>query len=153
MSNIPASLHLSSSAIARRRAVARLSVIIPLLVFFGIAALLLVRLGAGDPSLVPSALIGKPAPQFALEPLDGLSTPGTWLVERRSAEGARDNRERVRVMVCRVPGRTRGADGVGERSDAAATGGEAYRHRLQGRSQKCASLSRRQREPLRASWH
>jgi cytochrome c biogenesis protein CcmG/thiol:disulfide interchange protein DsbE len=51
-------------------------VIIPLLVFFGIAALLLVRLGAGDPSLVPSALIGKPAPQFALEPLDGLSTPG-----------------------------------------------------------------------------
>lgn len=50
--------------------------IIPLLVFFGIAALLLGRLGAGDPSLVPSALIGKPAPQFALEPLYGLSTSG-----------------------------------------------------------------------------
>ena len=34
--------------------------------------LLLVRLGAGDPSLVPSVVIGKPAPQFALEPLEGL---------------------------------------------------------------------------------
>jgi cytochrome c biogenesis protein CcmG/thiol:disulfide interchange protein DsbE len=72
MSNIPASIDLPASATASRRALTRLRVIIPLLVFFGIASLLLVRLRAGDPSLVPSALIGKPVPQFALEPLDGL---------------------------------------------------------------------------------
>ncbi|RXH24182.1 thiol:disulfide interchange protein [Bradyrhizobium nanningense] len=76
MSKTPTSIYLAASAVAPRRSLARLWVIIPLLVFFGIAALLLVRLGAGDPSLVHSALIGKPAPQFALEPLDGLSTSG-----------------------------------------------------------------------------
>ncbi|MBR0823621.1 DsbE family thiol:disulfide interchange protein [Bradyrhizobium liaoningense] len=75
MSNIPAS-HFPASPAAPRRALARLCVIIPLLIFFGIAVLLLVRLGAGDPSRVPSALIGKPAPHFVLEPLDGLSTSG-----------------------------------------------------------------------------
>lgn len=109
MSNMPASIHLPASAAAPRRALARLCVIIPLLALFGIAALLLVRLGAGDPSLVPSALIGKPAPQFALEPLDGLSTSGppglssadlrkghvtivnvfaSWCVECREEQGA-----------------------------------------------------------------
>jgi cytochrome c biogenesis protein CcmG/thiol:disulfide interchange protein DsbE len=76
MSNFPAPIHLAESAATPRRGLTRLSVIIPLLVFFGIAAILLVRLDAGDPSLVPSALIGKPAPQFTLKPLDGLSTSG-----------------------------------------------------------------------------
>src|SRR6201986_4442524 len=75
MSKIPASIHLPAS-VAAPRVLAHLWVIIPLLVFFGIAALLLVRPGSGDRSLVPSAMIGKPAPQFALEPLDGLSTSG-----------------------------------------------------------------------------
>jgi cytochrome c biogenesis protein CcmG, thiol:disulfide interchange protein DsbE len=109
MSNIPASIHLSSSATPPRRRVARLWVVIPLLVFCGIAALLLVRLGAGDPSLVPSALIGRSVPQFALKPLEGLSTSGppglssadlrrghvtilnvfaSWCVECREEEGA-----------------------------------------------------------------
>jgi cytochrome c biogenesis protein CcmG, thiol:disulfide interchange protein DsbE len=109
MTKIPTSIHLPASVAAPRRAPARQWVIIPLLVFFGIAALLLVRLGSGDPSLVPSALIGKPAPQFALEPLDGLSTSGppglssadlrrghvtivnvfaSWCVECREEQGA-----------------------------------------------------------------
>lgn len=109
MSNIPSSIQLAASATAPRRAPARLWVIVPLLVFFGIAALLLVRLGAGDPSLVPSAVIGKPAPQFALGPLEGLSTLGprglsradlrkghvtivnmfaSWCVECRQEQGA-----------------------------------------------------------------
>jgi len=35
-----------------------------------------VRLGVDNPSLVPSALIGRPVPQFALAPLEGLVTPG-----------------------------------------------------------------------------
>ena len=48
----------------------------PLLAFLAVAALLATRLGAGDPSLVPSALIGRPVPRFALAPLDGLATRG-----------------------------------------------------------------------------
>ena len=49
----------------------RLLVFLPLLVFFGLAGLFVVRLGAGDPSRVPSALIGHPVPAFSLPPLPG----------------------------------------------------------------------------------
>lgn len=49
---------------------------IPLLIFAGLAGLLLVRLGGGDPSKIPSALIGAPAPQAALPALDGLLRDG-----------------------------------------------------------------------------
>ncbi len=49
----------------------RLLLTLPLIVFFALAALLLLRLGAGDPSLIPSALIGHPVPGFALEDLPG----------------------------------------------------------------------------------
>jgi cytochrome c biogenesis protein CcmG/thiol:disulfide interchange protein DsbE len=55
----------------------RTLVILPLIVFLGIAALFLYRLGAGDPSTLPSALIGRPAPNTPLPPLDGLVRDGT----------------------------------------------------------------------------
>jgi cytochrome c biogenesis protein CcmG/thiol:disulfide interchange protein DsbE len=49
----------------------------PLVVFLGLAALFLFRLGGGgDPSLIPSALIGHPAPQTALPPVVGLERDG-----------------------------------------------------------------------------
>jgi cytochrome c biogenesis protein CcmG/thiol:disulfide interchange protein DsbE len=48
----------------------------PLAIFVALLALLLFRLGAGDPSRLPSALIGKPAPALALPPLDGLVQDG-----------------------------------------------------------------------------
>ena len=51
-------------------------VFLPLLAFLGLAALLLVRLYAGDASRLPSALIGKPVPNFALAPVQGLGKPG-----------------------------------------------------------------------------
>lgn len=54
----------------------RLSLLVPLLLFGGLGALLYTRLHAGDPSTLPSALIGQPAPAFALEPVDGMATPG-----------------------------------------------------------------------------
>ncbi|HEX5779161.1 MAG TPA: DsbE family thiol:disulfide interchange protein, partial [Xanthobacteraceae bacterium] len=38
---------------------------VPFLVFVALAALFLLRIG-GDPSRLPSALIGKPAPTLAL---------------------------------------------------------------------------------------
>ena len=50
----------------------RLLFLLPAIVFAGLAALFLVRLFAGDPSRVPSALIGRPVPSFSLPPLDGL---------------------------------------------------------------------------------
>jgi cytochrome c biogenesis protein CcmG/thiol:disulfide interchange protein DsbE len=54
----------------------RLLYLLPVLVFAGLALLFLVRLHGGDPSRVPSALIGRPAPAFALAPLEGLQRDG-----------------------------------------------------------------------------
>lgn len=49
----------------------RLLLLLPLAIFLLLAALFARQLGAGDPSRLPSALIGKPAPAVALPPLDG----------------------------------------------------------------------------------
>lgn len=50
---------------------------LPLAGFALLAGLFLVRLFAGDASRIPSALIGKPAPQFDLPALSGLTgVPG-----------------------------------------------------------------------------
>jgi cytochrome c biogenesis protein CcmG/thiol:disulfide interchange protein DsbE len=54
----------------------RLFVAIPLLVFLGLAGLFFYRLGAGDPSRLPSALIGREAPQTNLPALEGLVRDG-----------------------------------------------------------------------------
>ena len=61
------------AATAPRR---RLLVIVPLAIFLLLAALFLFRLGSGDPSRIPSALIGRPAPQTELAPLEGLARDG-----------------------------------------------------------------------------
>lgn len=46
--------------------------LLPLLLFFGLAGIFLMQLTSGrDTSIIPSALIGKPAPTLALKPLDG----------------------------------------------------------------------------------
>ncbi|WP_454616003.1 DsbE family thiol:disulfide interchange protein [Bradyrhizobium cenepequi] len=52
-------------------------VALPLVVFAALAALFLLRLYGGDPSKIPSALIGRPAPQTALPALEGLVRDGT----------------------------------------------------------------------------
>ena len=49
---------------------------LPLIMFAGLAALFWLRLGSGDPSKIPSALIGRPAPQTSLPPLAGLTNGG-----------------------------------------------------------------------------
>jgi cytochrome c biogenesis protein CcmG/thiol:disulfide interchange protein DsbE len=51
-------------------------VLIPLVAFLALAALFVLRLGAGDPSRIPSALIGHPAPRTDLPPLPGLERDG-----------------------------------------------------------------------------
>jgi cytochrome c biogenesis protein CcmG/thiol:disulfide interchange protein DsbE len=63
-----------AEAVAARRS--RFLFALPALVFAALALLFLVRLFAGDPSRVPSALIGRPAPSFSLAPLDGLQANG-----------------------------------------------------------------------------
>jgi cytochrome c biogenesis protein CcmG/thiol:disulfide interchange protein DsbE len=51
-------------------------VLLPLAVFLALAILFLVRLGNGDPSRLPSVLIGHPAPKTDLPPLAGLTRGG-----------------------------------------------------------------------------
>jgi cytochrome c biogenesis protein CcmG, thiol:disulfide interchange protein DsbE len=51
-------------------------VLLPLIVFAALAVLFLVRLWSGDPSRLPSALIGHPAPHTDLPPLAGLTLDG-----------------------------------------------------------------------------
>jgi cytochrome c biogenesis protein CcmG/thiol:disulfide interchange protein DsbE len=58
---------------ARRR---RLVVFIPLVAFLALAALFMIRLGAGDPSRIPSALIGREAPPTDLPAVAGLERNG-----------------------------------------------------------------------------
>lgn len=53
-----------------------LLVFVPLIVFLSLVGLLLLRLFAGDASRVPSPLIGKEIPAFALQPVAGLDKPG-----------------------------------------------------------------------------
>jgi cytochrome c biogenesis protein CcmG, thiol:disulfide interchange protein DsbE len=51
----------------------RLLVLLPLAVFLALAALFFFRLGSGDPSRIPSALIGRPAPDTNLAAVPGLN--------------------------------------------------------------------------------
>lgn len=55
-------------------------VLLPLIVFVGLAFLFLFQLlMGGDPSKIPSALINKPAPEFALPHLEDLSKDGVQM--------------------------------------------------------------------------
>ena len=51
-------------------------VLLPLVVFLALAGLFFFRLGSGDPSRIPSALIGHPAPQTDLPPVPELTRDG-----------------------------------------------------------------------------
>ena len=64
----------SSEGSAKRRR--NVLVFLPLLAFSALAALFFYRLGAGDPSRLPSALIGHPIPATDLPPLPGLERNG-----------------------------------------------------------------------------
>lgn len=65
----------------------RLVVALPLVFFALLAGLFLYRLESGaDPNRLPSVLIGKPVPEFALPPLAGLAREGKALPGFSSAE-------------------------------------------------------------------
>jgi cytochrome c biogenesis protein CcmG/thiol:disulfide interchange protein DsbE len=77
----------SAATSSRRRGVL---VFIPLVVFLGLAALFLIRLGAGDISRIPSVLIGHPAPATVLPAVAGLERNGKPVpgLETESFKGA-----------------------------------------------------------------
>ena len=54
----------------------RIFVLVPLAVFLALAVLFLIGLNSGDPSILPSALIGHPAPNTKLPPIPGLDRDG-----------------------------------------------------------------------------
>lgn len=63
-----------------RRGRRAILVAVPLVAFAALAVLFLVRLEqGGDPSAIPSALIGRPAPATTLPPLAGLARDGVAL--------------------------------------------------------------------------
>jgi cytochrome c biogenesis protein CcmG/thiol:disulfide interchange protein DsbE len=64
----------------------RLIVLLPLAIFLALAALFLFRLGAGDPSRLPSALIGHPVPNTPLPPVEGLVRDGAQVPGIASAD-------------------------------------------------------------------
>jgi len=68
----------------------RVMVLAPLVVFLALVALFLVRLYSGDPSRIPSALIGHPAPQTNLPPVAGLERNGAAVpgIDAASFKGA-----------------------------------------------------------------
>ncbi len=73
---------LDDSAPAPRR---RLWLLLPLIAFLALAALFYLRLGAGDPSRVPSALLDKPVPDFSLPPIG--KAQGAGLADEDLARG------------------------------------------------------------------
>jgi cytochrome c biogenesis protein CcmG/thiol:disulfide interchange protein DsbE len=80
----------------RAPARSRLLFLLPVVVFVVLAGLFLVRLGGDDPSRLPSALINKPVPAFALPPLEGLTANG------RPVPGLSDQDLKGRVTVVNV---------------------------------------------------
>ena len=65
----------------------RLLAFLPVAAFLALAALFFVRLYAGDASRLPSALIGKQVPPFALPAMPGLATvPGLADIDLRDGQ-------------------------------------------------------------------
>jgi cytochrome c biogenesis protein CcmG, thiol:disulfide interchange protein DsbE len=64
------------SDVTRAPSLRRIGPALPLVIFTVLAGLFWYALHGGDPSRLPSALIGKPVPEFALPPIDGLLADG-----------------------------------------------------------------------------
>jgi cytochrome c biogenesis protein CcmG/thiol:disulfide interchange protein DsbE len=80
-----------SATVSEQKPKRRLFVLLPLVFFLALAALFFFRLGSGDPSRIPSALIGHPAPEMNMPAVPGLlARDGTQLpgIEASSFKGA-----------------------------------------------------------------
>lgn len=85
----------ADSAAARPRR--RLWLFLPLIVFAALAAIFYFRLFTGDPSRIPSALIGRQVPAFDLPPLEGLKSGGEQVPGFASADLAKGEVSLVNV--------------------------------------------------------
>jgi len=74
-----------------------LIMLVPLLVFVALAILFAFSLGSGDPSRIPSALIGKPAPEMSLPPVPGLRVGGERVPGFSSADLANGDVQVVNI--------------------------------------------------------
>ena len=74
----------ATNAGAERPSGRRWLVFVPLAGFCCLAALFFVRLYAGDPSRLPSALIGRSIPDFTLKPVPGVDRPGLQTADLKS---------------------------------------------------------------------
>lgn len=85
---------------AREKPGIRLIFILPVVLFLGLAGVFFVRLYGDDPSMVPSVFINRPAPEFALAPLEGLRGPDGAVpgFGREELVLADDDRARVSVV-------------------------------------------------------
>src|SRR2546423_10778781 len=63
-----------SASVSEQKPKRRLFVLLPLIFLHALAAMFVFRLGSGDPSRIPSALIGRPAPETNMPPVPGLLT-------------------------------------------------------------------------------
>lgn len=64
----------------------RFGTLLPLAIFLAIAGLFAFALSSGDPSNIPSVLIGKPAPDMEMPPLQGLTRNGEQVPSFRAAD-------------------------------------------------------------------
>jgi cytochrome c biogenesis protein CcmG/thiol:disulfide interchange protein DsbE len=71
---------------------------LPLAIFAVLAGLFWYALHAGDPSLLPSPMIGKSVPEFNLQPIDGLSADGTEVLGFASSDLAQGEPTLVNVF-------------------------------------------------------
>ncbi|MDX2156280.1 MAG: DsbE family thiol:disulfide interchange protein [Hyphomicrobiaceae bacterium] len=63
-----------------------LAVLLPVFIFAAVAGMFALALQKGDPSRIPSALIGRPAPSMALPPVEGLVRDGQPIPGFRTAD-------------------------------------------------------------------
>jgi cytochrome c biogenesis protein CcmG/thiol:disulfide interchange protein DsbE len=76
----------------------RFGPLLPLLVFAVLAGLFWYALGSGDPSRLPSPLIGKKVPEFTLPPLEGLAVDGKQVPGFSAADLAQNEPTLVNVF-------------------------------------------------------
>jgi cytochrome c biogenesis protein CcmG/thiol:disulfide interchange protein DsbE len=82
----------------RRASYRRLGPALPLAIFAVLAGLFWYALQSGDPSLLPSPLIGKKVPEFTLPPLEGLDAEGKQVPGFASADLAEGKPTLVNVF-------------------------------------------------------
>ena len=126
-------------------------VIAPLLIFAALVAVFAFALKTGDPSKLPSALIGKPAPATQFAPLDGLVEDGKPVPGFTSSRAGQRQCERRQLLGVVVHPVRRGAAAAGRAAEAHRR--RPLRRQLQGRCGVGAPLPRTLRQSVHGRRH